>query len=86
MLEGSNVMLNCPPGYLHIGPNTSTCVRNGEWVPEPREVECYGINDKINVWTANYDNDLNICHFQQTAVLHQEVISFLTTVQLRELQ
>ena len=39
-LEGENVTFTCPTGAILTGPNSSTCVENGEWEPDPREVEC----------------------------------------------
>ena len=39
-LEGENITFTCPTGAILTGPNTSTCVENGEWEPDPREVEC----------------------------------------------
>ena len=39
-LEGENIIFTCPTGALLTGPNTSTCVENGEWEPDPRDVEC----------------------------------------------
>jgi hypothetical protein len=32
--------LNCLSGLILIGSNTSICTENGEWEPNPREVEC----------------------------------------------
>ena len=43
MLEGSNITFSCLPEYVPIGPNTSICMENGEWEPDPRNVECKGI-------------------------------------------
>ena len=40
--EGTTVTFSCPPQYVLIGPNTTTCMGNGEWKPDPREVECKG--------------------------------------------
>ena len=39
-LEGENITFTCPTGAILTGPNSSTCVENGEWEPDPREVEC----------------------------------------------
>ena len=44
MIEGSNVTFSCPPELVLIGPNSSTCMGNGEWEPDPRGVKCLGIN------------------------------------------
>jgi hypothetical protein len=42
-LEGTVLSFDCPPHYHLIGPNTATCMENGEWEPDPRKVECKGI-------------------------------------------
>ena len=42
-LEGAVLSFDCPPQHVLIGPNTTTCMGNGEWEPDPREVECKGI-------------------------------------------
>ena len=39
-LEGENITFTCPTGAIPTGPNTSTCVENGEWEPDPRDMEC----------------------------------------------
>ena len=39
--EGAVLSFNCSPQHALIGPNT--CMGNGEWEPDPREVECKGI-------------------------------------------
>ena len=41
-IPGDNVTFYCSPGLILTGPNTSTCMRNGEWEPDPREVKCEG--------------------------------------------
>ena len=43
-MEGTTVTFECPPRYGLIGPNGTTCMRNGEWKPDPSEVECRGID------------------------------------------
>ena len=40
--EGTKVNFTCPHGLELIGPNTSTCMENGVWVPDPMEVTCKG--------------------------------------------
>ena len=45
--EGTNITLNCSSGLELIGPNTSTCMWNGEWEPDLKEVECKGNNVKL---------------------------------------
>ena len=32
-------MFHCPPGLALNGPESSTCMGNGEWEPDSREVE-----------------------------------------------
>ena len=55
-MEGTTVIFKCPSQYDLIGPNTTVCMENGEWEPDPREVECKGIavpcmyNIKICDW------------------------------------
>ena len=39
-VEGASVTFACPPGLMLSGPNASTCMGNGEWEPDPRDVEC----------------------------------------------
>ena len=41
-LEGQTVMFICPHGQTLNGSNSSTHMGNGEWEPDPREVECTG--------------------------------------------
>ena len=39
-LEGQSIIFACPPGQTLNGSNSSTCMGNGEWEPDPIEVEC----------------------------------------------
>ena len=43
-LEGQIVMFICPRGPILNGSNSSVCMGNGEWEPDPREFECTGEN------------------------------------------
>ena len=40
VMEGFVVSFSCRSEFTLSGPNSSTCMRNGEWEPDPREVEC----------------------------------------------
>ena len=39
-LEGDHITFTCPSGLVLNGSNTSTCIGNGKWEPDPREVNC----------------------------------------------
>ena len=41
-LEGTGITFSCPPGLVLAGPNTTTCMENGEWEPDPSQVFCNG--------------------------------------------
>ena len=41
-IEGVSVTFTCPPGLVLTGPNTTTCMRNGDWEPDPRDAACVG--------------------------------------------
>ena len=42
ILEGNKINFTCMSGMELLGPNSITCMGNGEWEPNPREVECKG--------------------------------------------
>ena len=39
-MEGATVTYECPPQYFLTGPNTTTCMRNGEWEPDLLDSIC----------------------------------------------
>ena len=41
-VEGTSANFICPLGQTLTGPNSSMCMENGEWVPDPSEVGCRG--------------------------------------------
>ena len=41
-MEGASVNFVCSPNHVLFGPHSATCMGNGEWKPDPREVECKG--------------------------------------------
>ena len=42
-MQGTTLSFVCPTYYVLVGPNTITCIGNGEWEPDPKEVECRGM-------------------------------------------
>ena len=40
--EGNNVTFTCLCGFVLIGPSTSTCMANGMWKPDPKDLVCKG--------------------------------------------
>ena len=40
VMEGSSVTFTCPPGRILTGPNTSTCMGDGQLYPDPRKLDC----------------------------------------------
>ena len=50
-IEGTIAVFSCSSsGYMLTGPSTVACMGNGEWVPDPREVQCEG--DMYNYWSS----------------------------------
>ena len=41
-LEGTTVMFSCPTGRTLTGSSMSTCMEDGEWEPDLREIKCKG--------------------------------------------
>ena len=41
-LKGGNIIFSCRDGLTLIGPNSATCMGNGEWEPDLSDVECTG--------------------------------------------
>ena len=39
-LEGQTITITCPPGWILNGSNSSTCMENGIWEPDPGNAEC----------------------------------------------
>ena len=42
-LEGENITFTCNTGLTLDGPNSSTCMGNGEWEPDPRAASCTSV-------------------------------------------
>ena len=41
-LEGETISFSWSLGSMLTGPNSLTCMGNGEWEPDPEVVECVG--------------------------------------------
>ena len=41
-LEGEHITFSCRNGLMLNGSESSTCMPNGEWYPDPMEVNCTG--------------------------------------------
>ena len=42
LMKGKHITYTCPPGFVLTGPNASVCTGNGEWEPDPGQVDCLG--------------------------------------------
>lgn len=43
LVAGTSLMFACPSGLILTGPNTTTCLENGQWEPDPSQVKCKGM-------------------------------------------
>ena len=50
--EGQFITYMCPPGFVLTGPNASVCTGNGEWEPDPGQVDCIDGTQLINTILA----------------------------------
>ena len=41
---GTIINFTCPSDLSLIGPSSATCTRNGEWEPDPQDVECISMS------------------------------------------
>ena len=46
-VEGTTARFSCSSGYVLTGSSTAICMGNGEWVPDPRQVQCEGIIQQL---------------------------------------
>ena len=93
-IAGSSVTYGCSlPGYSLIGSNTSICMGNGEWEPDPRmAIYCKGVsNGKGRATIFNTITDIILTALftciQQTVDLlpHLKIVSsFCTQAHWRE--
>lgn len=55
-IQGTEITFSCHPGFILLGPNSSTCQDSGQWEPDPKEALCTGLlmmNSMINYLTNN---------------------------------
>ena len=65
-LEGQNITFACPTGQTLNGSNSSTCMGNGEWKPDPGEVECTGVG--TTAVTTSGMSALNVIVFHKANI------------------
>ena len=61
-LEGENVTFTCLSGAILSRSNSSTCMENGEWEPDPSEVECTHEHELVTTGTTMPSMPLNSLH------------------------
>ena len=61
-LKGENITFTCLSGAILNGPNSSTCIGNGEWEPDPREVECTHERELVTAGTTMPSMPQNSLH------------------------
>jgi hypothetical protein len=48
-IEGTIITFSCPTELILTGSNTSMCMMNGEWEPDPRQIRCEGKSVVIKI-------------------------------------
>ena len=56
----TNATFSCLPGLVLRGPYISACMENGEWEPDPKEVECLGEIYTIHVLSGQGEEGIII--------------------------
>ena len=51
-IRGPNISFSCSEGFLLSGPNTATCMGNGEWEPDP-EKQCAKVRTMAYTFVHN---------------------------------
>ena len=75
-VRGTNVTLTCPPGLVLTGPDNLTCMGNGEWEPDPKDVECNSEN-MIRITEDSFEA-LNRC--ERIAVASSVTVFVVTSI------
>ena len=57
-VNGDSIIFECSPGKTLIGPNTTTCMEDGQWYPDTGEVECKNVCKLWGYHTLQHNNDL----------------------------
>ena len=68
--------LTCPPGLVLTGPENLTCMWNGEWEPDPKDVEC-NCENMIRITEDSFEA-LNRC--ERIAVASSVTVFVVTSI------
>ncbi len=61
-IEGTIVTFSCPNELILTGSNTSMCMRNGEWEPDPKRNRCES-ESSIFKLLNDYHNPIVSCNY-----------------------
>ena len=65
VLEGENITFTCPTESALSGPNLTTCMGNGKWDTDLREVKCTGVQYYLQTFHySQYSMIIMIIHFR----------------------
>ena len=78
-LEGQNISFTCRPGQMLNGSNSSTCMGNGEWEPDPRAVTCTGTSAATGATLVTTTAGTSTCYDDlQCSLTHFTAIKFIS--------
>ena len=86
-LEDSVLSLTCHEGYILQGNDSSTCSKDGIWIPDPSMTICRGEPAVVNVYTCDLRNLLtmsSLMHRCITRVLLLQLYVMHLKLQLME--
>ena len=48
-LSGDSVTFQCSSGLILVGPSSSMCTDDGQWVPDPQRFKCVNMSDSTEI-------------------------------------